>query len=196
LKAGFPLVYRVLNVVLLKEIELLNVTKPAAIPLSRAIAPRRALTVIAVGGCCAMLAACGSSGSSSASAAVSSAAGVASSAAAVASSAAAAASSAASSALSGASGVSAADCVIIKQVDSSAISTLVPLQTDSPAQATAALKTYVTQLKADQAKLTSTQGKSVMSAWIAAVQKASTESTADATTTITGALGALGAACP
>jgi len=101
-----------------------------------------------------------------------------------------------SSALAGASGVSAADCVIIKQVDSSAITTLAPLQTETAAQATAALKTYVTQLQADQAKLTSAQGKSVMTAWIAAVQKASTQSTADATTTITGALGALGAACP
>jgi hypothetical protein len=184
------------NVVLLKEIELLNATKLIVTPLARVISPRRALTVIAVGGCCAVLAACGSSASSSASAAVSSANGVASSAAAVASSAVAAASSAVSSALAGASGVSAADCVIIKQVDSSAISTLVPLQSDTPAQATAALKTYVTQLQADQAKLTSPQGKSVMSAWIAALQKASTQSTADATTTITAALAPLGAACP
>jgi len=171
---------------------LLNATKLIAARLSRAISPRRALTVIAVGGCCAVLAACGSSASSSASAAVSSANSVASSAAAVASSAVAAA----SSALAGASGVSAADCVIIKQVDSSAISTLVPLQSDTPAQASAALKTYVTQLQADQAKLTSAQGKSVMSAWIAALQKASTQSTADATTTITAALAPLGAACP
>lgn len=136
-----------------------------------------------------MLAACGSSASSSASAA-------ASSGSAAVSSVVASASAAVSSALAGASGVSAADCVIIKQVDSSAITTLAPLQTESAAQATAALKTYVTQLQADQAKLTSAQGKSVMSAWIAAVQKASTESTADATATITGALGALGAACP
>ena len=175
---------------------MLNVTKLIATPLSRAVAPRRALTAIAVGGCCAVLAACGSSASSSASAAVSSASAAESSAAAVASSAVAAASSAVSSALAGASGVSAADCVIIKQVDSSAISTLAPLQTDSTAQATAALKTYITQLQADQAKLTSAQGKSVLSAWIAALQKASTESTADATTTITAALVPLGAACP
>ena len=173
-----------------------NGSKPSATPLPRAIAPRRALMVIAVGGCCAVLAACGSSGSSSASAAASSAAGVASSAASVASSAAAAASSAVSSALAGASGVSAADCVIIKQVDSSAITTLAPLQTESAAQATAALKTYVTQLQADQAKLTSAQGKSVMSAWIAALQKASTQSTTDATVTITAALVPLAAACP
>jgi CMP-2-keto-3-deoxyoctulosonic acid synthetase len=180
------------NVVLLKEIELLNVTKPSTPRLSRAIAPRRALTAIAVGGCCAVLAACGSSASSASSAASA----ASSSAAGVASSVAAAASSAVSSALAGASGVSAADCVIIKQVDSSAISTLVPLQSDTPAQATAAVKTYITQLQADQAKLTSAQGKSVMSAWIAALQKASTESTADATATITEALVPLGAACP
>jgi hypothetical protein len=188
------------NVVLLKEIELLNVTKRSATPLSRAIAPRRALAVIAVGGCCAVLAACGSSAASSASsaasAAESSAAGIESSAAAVASSAEAAASSAVSSALAGTSGVSAADCAIIKPVSTSAITTLIPLQSDTPAQATAALKAYVTQLQADQAKLTSAQGKSVMSAWIAALQKASTESTADATTTITAALAPLSAACP
>jgi hypothetical protein len=54
----------------------------------------------------------------------------------------------------------------------------------------------VTQLQADEAKLTSAQGKSVLNAYIAALQKASTESTADATTTITGALGPLAAACP
>jgi hypothetical protein len=175
---------------------LLNVTKPSAPRLSRAVAPRRALTMIAVGGCCAVLAACGSSASSASSAAVASASAAESSAAAVASSVASSASAAVSSALAGTSGVSAADCVIIKQVSGSAITTLVPLQTDSPAQATAALKTYVTQLQADQAKLTSAQGKSVMSAWIAALQKASTESTADATTTITAALAPLEAACP
>ena len=161
-----------------------NVTKPSPTPLSRANALRRALTVVAVGGCCAVLAACGSSASSAAS---------------VASSAASAVGAAVSSAASAAgvtTGVSAADCVIIKQVDSSAISTLTPLQSDTPAQATAALKTYVTQLQADQAKLTSAQGKSVLGAWIAAIQKASTESTADATTTITGALSPLEAACP
>ncbi len=168
-----------------KETLMFKVTKPC-------------LTLFVAGGICAALAACSSSNSSSAasvaSSAVSSAASVASSAA---SSAASEASSAASAAVSAAtSGVSAADCVIIKQVSGSAITTLAPLQSDTPAQATAALKTYVTQLQADQAKLTSAPGKSVLSAWTAAVQKASTESTADATTTITGALAPLEAACP
>jgi hypothetical protein len=180
-----------------------TVTKPSLTLLSRARAPRRVLAAIAVGGCCAMLAACSSSNASSAassaSSAASSAAGVASSAASAAASAASSAASAIASAASsaaGGSGASAADCVIIKQVDSNAISTLTPLETDSAAQATAALKTYITQLQADQAKLTSAGGKSALSAYIAALQKASTESTADATTTITGALGTLGAACP
>ena len=172
-----------------------NVTKPSPTPLSRANALRRALAVVAVGGCCAMLAACGSSASSAASVA-SSAASVAASEASSAASAVGAAVSSAASAAGVTTGVSAADCVIIKQVDSSAISTLTPLQSDSPAQATAALKTYVTQLQADQAKLTSAQGKSVMSAWIAALQKASTQSTAEATVTITAALVPLAAACP
>jgi len=152
--------------------------------------------MIAVGGCCAVLAACGASAASSAASAESSAASVAAS---EASSAATAIGSAVSSAASAAgvtTGVSAADCVVIKQVSSSAVSTLTPLQSDSQVQATAALKAYVTQLQADQAKLTSAQGKSVLGAWIAAVQKASTQSTADATVTITTALGPLAAACP
>ena len=166
-----------------KETLMFKVTKPC-------------LTLFVAGGICAALAACSSSSSSSAPAA-SSAASAANSAASAVSSAASAISSAASAASSAASsGVSAADCVIIKQVSGSAITTLAPLQSDTPAQATAALKTYVTQLQADQAKLTSAQGKSVLSAWTAAVQKASTESTADATTTITGALAPLEAACP
>ncbi len=172
-----------------------NVTKPSLAPLPRGNALRRALTVIAAGGCCAVLAACGSSASSAASVA-SSAASVAASEASSAASAIGSAVSSAASAAGVTTGVSAADCVIIKQVDSSAISTLTPLQTDSPAQATAALQTYITQLQADQAKLTSAQGKSVMSAWIAALQKASTQSTTDATVTITAALVPLAAACP
>jgi hypothetical protein len=152
--------------------------------------------MIAVGGCCAVLAACGAGAASSAASAASSAASVAASEASSAASAVGAAVSSAASAAGVTSGVSAADCVVIKQVSSSAISTLTPLQTDSPAQATAALNTYETQLQADQAKLTSAQGKSVLSAWIAAIQKASTESTADATVTITTALAPLAAACP
>src|SRR5579859_2275318 len=103
----------------------------------------------AVGGCCAVLAACGSSASSAASVA-SSAASVSASEASSAASAIGSAVSSAASAAGVTTGVSAADCVIIKQVDSSAISTLTPLQTDSPAQATAALQTYITQLQADQ----------------------------------------------
>jgi ABC-type transporter Mla MlaB component len=176
-----------------------NVTKPASTPLTRAHGlqeassrpprhPRRALAVIAVGGFCAAIAACSSSSSSPAPAA--------SSAVSAASSAVSAASSAVSAASSAASGVSAADCVIIKQVDSSAISTLLPMQSESKTKAAADLQTYLTQLAADEAKLTSAKGKSVLSAWIADVQKAATESTTDATTTITGGLGALGSACP
>jgi hypothetical protein len=70
------------------------------------------------------------------------------------------------------------------------------LQSESKSKAAADLQTYLTQLHADEAKLTSAKGKSVLSAWIADVQKSETESTGDATTTITGGLGALGSACP
>ncbi len=175
---------------------MLNRTK-----LSRAHAPRRALAVIAVGGCCAVLAACTSSNASSAASSAASAAGSAASSAASAASSAAsavasAASSAASAAGSGVSGVSAADCVIIKQVNSSAISTLAPMESESQSKAAADMATYQAQLKADAAKLTSAQGKKVMAAWIADIEKAATESTADATATVTGGLAELAAACP
>jgi hypothetical protein len=93
-------------------------------------------------------------------------------------------------------GASAADCVIIKQVDSSAISTLLPLQSESQTKAAADLQTYLTQLQADAAKLTSAKGKSVMADWIKDVQKLATESTADATATATTGIAELGAACP
>src|ERR1700722_14650781 len=169
-------------------------------PLSHPRDPRRALAVIVTGGICAALAACGSSATSSAAAAGTSAASSAASAAASAASGAASAvgsaASAAPAVASAASGIPAADCVIIKQVDSSAISTLLPMQSESTTKAAADLATYLSQLNSDEAKLTSAQGKSVLSAWIAAVQKASTESTADATATITPALGTLGSACP
>ena len=58
------------------------------------------------------------------------------------------------------------------------------------------MATYQTQLQADDAKLTSAKGKTVLGDWITDVKKAATESTADATTAITGGLAELAAACP
>ena len=162
-----------------KETEMFNVTKPS-------------LTLLVAGGICAALAACSSSSSSSAPAASTTSASAATSAA---SSAPAAATSAASSAPA-ASAIPAADCTIIKQVDSSAISTLTAMQSESKTKASADMTTYLTTLQGDLAKLTSAQGKTVLGGWIADVQKAATQSTADATTTITGGLGTLGSACP
>jgi hypothetical protein len=148
-----------------------------------------ALTLFVAGGMCAALAACSSSSSSSAPAASTTSASAAPSATAS------AATSAASSAPA-AGAIPAADCTVIKQVSSSAITTLTPMQSESKTKAAADLATYLSQLAADEAKLTSAKGKSVLHAWIAAVQKAATQSQADATTTILGGLGDLGSACP
>ena len=142
------------------------------------------LAVAAMGG--ALIAGCSSSSSSSSSAPASAPAATTS----------AAASTPASSAASGAaSSVSAADCKIISQVSGSVISTLTPLQSESTAKAAASLKTYVATLTADEAKLTSAGGKAALGSFIAAVQKASTESVSQATSGLESAIGNLGSAC-
>jgi cytochrome c556 len=91
--------------------------------------------------------------------------------------------------------VSAADCKIISQVSGSVISTLAPLQSESTSKASASLKTYVATLTADEAKLTSAGGKAALGAFIAAVNKASTETPAQATGGLETAIGNLGSAC-
>jgi NitT/TauT family transport system substrate-binding protein len=141
-----------------------------------------ALAVVAVGG--ALIAGCSSSSSSSSSAPASAAATSA------------AASPTASSAPSGTTtSISAADCKIINQVSGGVISTLTPLQSESTSKATASLKAYVATLNADEAKLTSAGGKAALGAFIAAVQKASTETVSQATSGLEGAIGNLGSAC-
>jgi hypothetical protein len=147
---------------------------------------RSSLTVVAVlaaGG--ALIAGCSSSSSSSSSAPASAAAAT--------TSAAATASSPAASAA--ATGVSAADCQIISQVSGSVISTLTPLQSEPTSKAAPALKAYVAKLTADEAKLTSAGGKAALSSFIAAIQKASTETASQATSGLETAIGNLGSAC-
>ena len=141
------------------------------------------LAVLAVGG--ALIAGCSSSSSSSSSAPASASAATTS----------AAASTAASSPAASATGVSAADCKIISSISGSVISTLAPLQSESTTKAAAALKAYVATLTADEAKLTSAGGKAALGAFIAAVQKASTETPAEATSGLETAIGNLGSAC-
>jgi hypothetical protein len=145
--------------------------------------------VVAAAGLAA--AGCSSSGSSSATSAASSAASKASSAASS------AISSAASAAASAAGGsVSAADCKVLKPVASNALSVLTPLQSESGSKANAAIASYVTSLKAIEAKLTSAGGKQLMNGYIAALEKLPTESTAAASTAMAEQMGKLTLACP
>ena len=144
-----------------------------------------ALAVLAVGG--ALVAGCSSSSSSSTSAPASSSA---------AATTAAATSAAASSPAAATTGVSAADCKIISPISAGVISTLTPLQSESTSQAAAGIKAYAAKLTADEAKLTSAAGKAALASFIAALEKAQTESTSDATSTITPAIGNHAAACP
>jgi hypothetical protein len=135
---------------------------------------------------------CSSSSSSSAASAASSAASsLASSAKSVISS----ATSAAASAVAGGT-VSAADCKILKPIGANALSELTPLQSDTASQAAASISSYVTTLKAAEAKLTSPGGKQLMSGYITAVQKLPSESATAATAAMTLQYGKLVAACP
>ena len=90
---------------------------------------------------------------------------------------------------------SAADCVTLNKISSGVVAVLEPLQSESTAKATAALKGYVALLTTQAATLTSPAGKAALDTFIAAFKKAETESTAQATTTVTTAIANLGAAC-
>src|ERR1700678_2731388 len=78
---------------------------------------------------------------------------------------------------------SAADCVTINKDSSGVVAVLEPLQSESTAKATAALKGYVALLTTQAATLTSPAGKAALDSFIAAFKKAETEPTAPAATT-------------
>jgi hypothetical protein len=90
---------------------------------------------------------------------------------------------------------SAADCTIIGKISSGVIATLEPLATESTSKAAASLKTYLAQLKTQQAQLTSPGGKAAVASFVAALQKASNETAAQATPGLTTAIGNLSSAC-
>ena len=83
----------------------------------------------------------------------------------------------------------------LNKISSGVVAVLEPLQSESTAKATTALKGYVALLTTQAATLTSPAGKSALDSFIAAFKKAETESTAQATTTVTTAIANLGAAC-
>ena len=141
------------------------------------------VAVLAVGG--ALIAGCSSSSSSSSSAPAS----------APATSAAASTPASSPAASAAATAVSAADCKIISSISGSVISTLAPLQSEPTSKAAVTLKAYVVKLTADEAKLTSAGGKAALGSFIAAIQKASTETASQATAGLTTAIGNLGSAC-
>jgi hypothetical protein len=157
---------------------------------------RKASTVVILISGIGFLAA-GCSSSSSTSAATSPSATITASPSAAATSAAATSAAATSATSAGSSGpVTAADCTIIKPISASAVSTLIPLQTDSKTKAAAAIKAYVAQLTTAESKVTSAKGKADLNALITALEKSETESKAAATTAMTAALGKVGSACP
>lgn len=97
---------------------------------------------------------------------------------------------AASASASGAGGaLPAADCAVIKPIAGTAITTLTPMQTMPTPSAAAAMGQYVGQLNSALAKLTSAQAKTDLGAFISALGTSNS-------TTITSALGKLGADCP
>jgi hypothetical protein len=102
---------------------------------------------------------------------------------------------ASSTATSSSTKPSAADCVTINKISSGVISTLAPLQTESTAKATVALKAYLAKLTVQEATLTSPGGKAALGSFISAIGKSLTETPAQATTTMTTAVGNLSSAC-
>ena len=154
---------------------------------------RSSLTVLAVlAASGALVAGCSSSSSSSSSTPTAAATSAPASASAPATSASAPAS---STAASSSTKPSAADCVTINKISSGVISTLTPLQTESTAKATVALKAYLAKLTTEEATLTSPGGKAALGSFITALGKSMTETQAQATTTLTTAIGNLSSAC-
>jgi hypothetical protein len=102
---------------------------------------------------------------------------------------------ASSTAASSSTKPSAADCVTINKISSGVVSTLTPLQTESTAKATVALKAYLAKLTTEEATLTSPGGKAALGSFITAIGKSLTETQAQATTTLTTAIGNLSSAC-
>jgi hypothetical protein len=157
------------------------------------VSRRSSLTVLAVlAASGALIAGCSSSSSSSSSTPTAAATSAPASASAPATSASAPAS---STAASSSTKPSAADCVTINKISSGVISTLTPLQTESTAKATVALKAYLAKLTTEEATLTSPGGKAALGSFITALGKSMTETQAQATTTLTTAIGNLSSAC-
>jgi hypothetical protein len=90
---------------------------------------------------------------------------------------------------------SAADCTIISNISSGVITTLEPLESESPSKAAATLKAYLAKLSTQQAQLTSPAGKAAVASFVTALEKASNETAAQATPGLTTAIGNLASAC-
>jgi hypothetical protein len=103
--------------------------------------------------------------------------------------------SAASTAASSSTKPSAADCTIISNISSGVITTLEPLESESPSKAAATLKAYLAKLSTQQAQLTSPAGKAAVASFVTALEKASNETAAQATPGLTTAIGNLASAC-
>lgn len=88
--------------------------------------------------------------------------------------------------------LSAADCAVIKPIAANAATSLAPLQTESASAAAAGMASYITQLNAALAKVTSAQGKADLGAFIADLKTASASNAAK----IQAAMVKLGADCP
>jgi hypothetical protein len=103
--------------------------------------------------------------------------------------------SATTSSASAAGKPSAADCTIINPIAAGVAGKLTPLESEPKAKAEAGMKSYIGELTADEAKLTSAPGKAALGSFIKSFEASLTQSQAKATTTLTTAIGALGTVC-
>ena len=72
----------------------------------------------------------------------------------------------------------AADCAIIKPIAANAATTLAPVQTEASAAAATTMTNYITQLSEALAKVTSTQGKTDLGAFVTDLKSASASNAA------------------
>jgi hypothetical protein len=89
-----------------------------------------------------------------------------------------------------------ADCVIIRSIAGGVVASLIPLKSEPHKKANASLHAYIASLDTARSKLASAQAKAVLGAFIAALERTSTQSVPVATQYVSAAVGKLGAACP
>ncbi|MCX4098372.1 hypothetical protein [Nocardia sp. alder85J] len=90
------------------------------------------------------------------------------------------------------SDIPAGDCAVLKQIGSSTVSTLAPLQSQSPDQAAAGMAAYVAQLRSQEGQVSSPEAQADIENLASALENATGPESASS---VYGAIGKLNSAC-